>query len=118
MKCEWAFVKNAGGGVAPITGCVGYPAEHVHHGPDKNTFKNVEGNVHRICTPCHNRWHGANDPYYGERPAFELPFLPTGEAWTEHAPIAATDEEIFAEERRRRDDARKHGRDPNGTRVA
>lgn len=65
MVCEWAFLKEAGGGVAPIAGCPGHPAKHVHHGPDKSVLNNnPETNLSRICTHCHNRWHTANDPFY------------------------------------------------------
>jgi len=76
--CEWALLKEAGGGIAPIMGCAGYPAQHRHHGPDKNTLNNeLAINLHRICTYCHNRWHAANDPYYsGERPKDDTPWLP------------------------------------------
>jgi len=110
QKCEWAWLAAAGGGVAPITGCPGYPAEDIHHGPDKNTLRNVVGNVHRICTYCHNRWHGANDPHYGERPPADQPFVPVDGEWVEHDPVTkASDEEVFAEEMRRRNESRRHG---------
>lgn len=109
QKCEWAFQKDCGGGVVPIVGCVGYPATDIHHGPDKNTLRNVVGNVHRICANCHNRWHGANDPHYGPRPPADQPFLPMEREWVDHAPVKATDDEIFEEEKRRRNDSRKHG---------
>lgn len=111
MTCEWAWLKNAGGGAIPIVGCTGYPATAIHHGPDKNTLRNVEGNVHRICANCHNRWHGVNDPLYpAERPPADEPFLPTDGNWKEHDPkTKATDEEVFAEELRRRNESRKHG---------
>jgi hypothetical protein len=70
--CEWAGLARAGGGVKPIVGCVGYPAQDIHHGPDKNTLNNAKQsqgigtleNVHWICSFCHNTWHAANDPYY------------------------------------------------------
>lgn len=77
-KCEWALLKEAGGGIAPIIGCTGNPAQHRHHGPDKNTLNNTLGsNLHRICTYCHNRWHAENDKYYsGERPKDDTPWLP------------------------------------------
>lgn len=112
LKCEWAWLAKAGGGPLPIIGCTGYPATAIHHGPDKNTLKNVEGNVHRICANCHNRWHGRNDPLYpDERPPADLPFLPLdGNEWAEHDPTTkATDAEVFQEEARRRDESRKHG---------
>lgn len=63
--CDWAFLKEAGGGVVPITGCPGYPASDRHHGPDKNTLNNEVGvNLHKVCDFCHNRWHAANDMFY------------------------------------------------------
>lgn len=86
-KCEWALLAKAGGGIAPIVGCTGNPAEHRHHGPDKNTLNNELGvNLHRICTYCHNRWHGKNDKYYsGDRPKDDTPWLPDGD-WAPHDP--------------------------------
>lgn len=72
MICEWAYLKEAGGGVEPITGCTGYPATDRHHGPNKATLDNTtkespddsgKWNLHRICSMCHNRWHSANDKY-------------------------------------------------------
>lgn len=80
MACEWKGLKNAGGGVVPIVGCVGGLATNIHHGPDKNTLSNFVGNVHRICATCHNRWHSANDKYYsGTRPSGDTPYLPESE---------------------------------------
>lgn len=78
MVCEWAGLKRAGGGVTPIIGCVGRPASDRHHGPDKNTMNNMQGNLHRICDHCHNTWHALNDPAYGERPEHTQPFIPNG----------------------------------------
>lgn len=83
--CEWANLKEAGGGFKPIEGCGLRKASMVgrqqarHHGPDQNTLNNDPGNVHRICHSCHNIWHTANDPYkdqmyekiYGHKPAME-----------------------------------------------
>ena len=115
MTCEWAGLKNAGGGVEPIIGCdnnklspkKGGDGElvqgDVHHGPDKNTLENSPGNAHRICAYCHHRWHAANDKYYGKRPTREdgkvdgtKPFLPLPEyEWVKHDPdTLATEEEI------------------------
>lgn len=112
MVCEWAGLKYAGGGVAPIVGCDGNTLAEVkrnidlpegitsrgdlHHGPDKNTLNNSPGNVHRICSSCHNFWHGQNNRYYGERPPADTPYLPLPEyEWKEHDPeTKATDEEI------------------------
>lgn len=124
MVCEWAWLRYAGGGIEPIIGCPGHPAEAVHHGPDKNTMCNIPGNVHRICAECHNRWHAVNDPHYGERPTFidangeeridaSKPFLPLKGAALPHDPVTlAPDELIHAEDKRRRDEARKHGSIP------
>lgn len=95
MVCEWAGLKSACGGVFPIVGCVGDPvrnkATHRHHGPDKNTLNNSEGNVHRICVFCHNRWHTLNDPAYGD-----LKTLP--DAIPHDPDTKATVEEILANE--------------------
>lgn len=125
MVCEWAWLKHAGGGVEPIVGCPGHPAEAIHHGPDKNTMHNVEGNIHRICAECHNRWHATNDKYYGERPVTDdgrvnasVPFWPLDDDGepiepVPHDPITlAPDEMIHAEDKRRRDEARRHGTIP------
>lgn len=62
--CEWLGLKFAGGGHYPIVGCNGGLQQARHHGPDKNTLNNDEGNVHRICHKCHNRWHTRNDGSY------------------------------------------------------
>ena len=88
MLCEWAGLRQAGGGVIPIVGCagnqlsaeksgnadLGYLPGHLHHGPDKNTLNNAPGtNLHRLCAVCHNRWHAANNEFYsGERPEAQL----------------------------------------------
>lgn len=105
MVCEWAHLKKAGGGVVPIVGCIGRAATDRHHGPDKNTMNNAEGNVHRICSFCHNAWHGVNDPFYGTRPDHMLPFIPNGnkgEDWADHdATTKATTEEILQAEKER-----------------
>lgn len=68
--CEWAGKSNQGGGSHPVDGCGIRPGTSVglqqsrHHGPDKNTLNNEAGNVHRICTSCHNEWHAKNDKDY------------------------------------------------------
>lgn len=62
--CEWRAQTNCGGGTSPILGCVLGKQEARHHGPDKSTSNNEEGNVHRICHACHNRWHAANNAEY------------------------------------------------------
>lgn len=111
LMCEWAMLASAGGGIAPIVGCVGYPAQDLHHGPDKNTLNNakasmgigVDENVHRICSHCHNAWHGANDQYYprtgkhGDRDYIRdqaTPFLPLPQymdSFVPHDPDTKTD---------------------------
>lgn len=101
--CDWAWSKQCGGGVVPIVGCTGRPAEHIHHGPDKSTFNNEPTNISRVCTYCHNRWHAANDPFYvGVRPEQGQPYLPiVPDGKTIHSTeerVAATREEIFANE--------------------
>lgn len=108
MVCEWANLKKAGGGVVPIVGCIGRAATDRHHGPDKNTMNNAEGNVHRICSFCHNAWHGVNDPYYGERPTPDKPFVPIRGELQAHDPITkATTEELLAAEKERVEAATK-----------
>lgn len=62
--CEWQGLSFAGGGRFPIVGCSSGTQQARHHGPDKNTLNNEEGNVHRICHRCHNRWHTKNDDGY------------------------------------------------------
>jgi hypothetical protein len=74
--CEWAWRKNCGGGIEPIIGCTGRPASHIHHGPDKSTLSNERTNISLVCEFCHNRWHVANDKYYGTRPADNSVWLP------------------------------------------
>lgn len=109
MVCEWANLRNAGGGVVPIIGCLGRPASDRHHGPDKNTMNNAPGNLHRICDYCHNTWHAYNDPHYGDRPDHTLPFIPKGELgvdWFDHdSETKATHDEILDAERKRMEDA-------------
>ena len=65
--CEWQGLLFAGGGYFPIVGCINGRQRARHHGPDKNTLNNEQGNVHRICDYCHNRWHAKNDDGYEER---------------------------------------------------
>lgn len=111
MRCEWAGLKHAGGGVVPIAGCNGhllidrkggdekrslYQGD-LHHGPDKNTLNNAVGtNLHRVCADCHHRWHAANDAFYDKegRPGPAFPFTPV-QAYFLHDPITRfTDEEF------------------------
>lgn len=88
QPCEWQNKKNCGGGKRPIVGCTTGLQVHRHHGPVKDTTKNHEGNVHRICTRCHNHWHELNDLVYDPQ-AFGL--LP-------HDPSEATIEELVKDE--------------------
>lgn len=82
VKCEWTYLKHAGGGVNPIMGCIGYPASALHHGPDKSTLNNSRPedvgagepyNLHNICNFCHARWHVVNDEYFGSNGALDRP---------------------------------------------
>lgn len=108
MACEWAGLKNSGGGVVPIVGCIGRAATDRHHGPDKNTMNNAEGNVHRICAFCHNAWHGVNDPFYGERSDPTKPFVPIkGEVKDHDSTTKASTEEVLQAERERVETASK-----------
>ena len=84
--CEWRGKKNCGGGLKPIVGCLDGFQRHRHHGPIKNPVHNEQGNVHRICATCHNRWHALNDPIYNEQEYMKLP----------HSPEDATEDEIRA----------------------
>lgn len=99
--CEWAMLKNAGGGIVPIIGCKGRLATNIHHGPDKSVLNNdPDTNLHKICAYCHNRWHTKNDIYYGERPKDGSAFLPIKGELLEHDKVTkATLEEIEANER-------------------
>lgn len=127
MVCEWARLKHAGGGVAPIIGCMGNPATDQHHGPDKNTLNNVKGsrgvgvgeNVHLICADCHNAWHAANDEFYPpyDRVADQaLPWLPaTPQEWgPQNDTTEATFEELIAVEKQREERRKKRGRKNRG----
>lgn len=106
MKCEWAGLRYAGGGIEPIIGCNGNIIQPIkkgpnkgdrHHGPDKSVINNSPENVHRICSPCHNRWHAQNNKFYGERPPADQPYLPLpehGEVKVHDRDTRATEEEI------------------------
>lgn len=100
MVCEWRGLVAAGGGVIPIVGCLDGLAKDIHHGPDKNTLSNFVGNVHRICSTCHNRWHTINDRYYsGERPNGDTPYVPLEEYdFVSHAIDRATTEQLALSE--------------------
>lgn len=101
MLCEWSGLKFAGGGVEPIIGCDGHtltadkgPTKgDRHHGPDKNTISNDPGNVHRICSSCHNRWHARNNEFYGPRPPADQQYLPVVPFELHDPKTLATDEE-------------------------
>jgi hypothetical protein len=113
MACEWTHLKTAGGGVAPIVGCIGRAATDRHHGPDKNTMNNAPGNVHRICAYCHNAWHGANDKFYGERPDHVKPFVPImGDSVDHDAVTRATTQEVLDAEMQRVESALKQATAP------
>ena len=93
MVCEWKRLMEAGGGPVPIKGCPGNPATDRHHGPDKSVLNNEVGvNLHRICSTCHNRWHAANDKYYGkgkdDRPDNGAEWLPNPIYYGDLAPKA------------------------------
>lgn len=86
--CEWRGKKNCGGGKRPVVGCLAGLQVARHHGPVKNVTRNHEGNVHRICTRCHNHWHELNDLVYDEADYALLP----------HDPMDASDEELAKDE--------------------
>lgn len=109
--CEWAYLRNAGGGAVPIVGCAGTiirevkqteevneneSPRHIHHGPDKSTLNNSEENLHAVCSSCHNRWHALNDPQYAkDRPDHGRPHLPLNGDVLPHDPdTRATDLEM------------------------
>jgi len=110
MECEWAWLRNAGGGVQPIVGCQGNLIQEKggsdpemlqgdrHHGPDKSTLNNTPGiNLHRVCADCHHRWHSLNDFAYGpskDRPDATAQWYPEGVAYAHDASTEATDEEM------------------------
>lgn len=74
--CEWRGLRNCGGGRRPIIGCLDGTQKHRHHGPVKDTTRNEQGNVHRICTDCHVHWHELNDLIYDEKDYNLLPHDP------------------------------------------
>jgi hypothetical protein len=86
--CEWRGLKNCGGGLEPIIGCLEGNQSHRHHGPIKDPRHNEEGNVHRICPKCHRRWHARNDPVYDAATFSGLP----------HRPLEATSTELAQNE--------------------
>lgn len=84
--CEWqnASVGNPmGGGPRPLTfGCDNLQS-HRHHGPDKSTLNNSEGNVHRICAIHHNRWHSANNKILDMLSNADAPWIEGISTWEE-----------------------------------
>lgn len=109
--CEWAYLRNAGGGAVPIVGCSGTiirevkqtekvaegeSPRHIHHGPDKSTLNNGPENLHAVCAACHGRWHALNDPRYAkDRPDYGRPHLPIdGDALPHDPSTKATDLEM------------------------
>lgn len=112
MLCEWAFLRNAGGGVQPIVGCRGnriqekggddpeFKQGDLHHGPNKSTLENTPGvNLHRVCADCHHRWDALNDKYYPEpRPAADQAWWTDGDCWAHDPVTEATDDEYEASE--------------------
>lgn len=86
VACDWQMLANCGGGLRPIVGCITGKQRDRHHGPIKDTSHNEVGNVHRICSRCHNLWHAKNDEIYNEETYAGLP----------HAPRAPTSEEILS----------------------
>lgn len=87
-SCEWQGLQNCGGGARPIVGCIDGKQVARHHGPIKDPTQNQRGNVHRICTKCHNRWHLLNDLIYN---AEENRLLP-------HDPVPAPPELLYTNE--------------------
>lgn len=112
MECEWAWLRNAGGGPRPIVGCRGnliqekngddpnYLQGDRHHGPNKSTMDNRPGiNLHRICAQCHHRFHSLADSAYGKvRPEADQAWYPLPEyACFDHdSETEATPEELEA----------------------
>jgi hypothetical protein len=90
-SCEWQGLLQAGGGFKPIIGCLQGSQQNRHHGPDKDTLNNNKGNVHRICTRCHNRWHASNDDAYGLDLSPVVPF-------NHNTELKASDEELIMNE--------------------
>lgn len=124
MVCEWANLKNIGFSPRNIVGCMGNPASDIHHGPDKNTLNNSKitrgigsgENVHLICSFCHNRVHSENDKFYPDYDRVldqDKPWLPVADTWDDPVPIPASFDELAAEEKRRRDDLERRGKDVN-----
>jgi len=82
--CEWQGKKDCGGGVIPIVGCAEGRQVDRHHGPIKDPMVNEVGNVHRICSVCHQRYHHLNDESWSDTPG--------------HNPSPATAEEVLENE--------------------
>jgi hypothetical protein len=92
--CEWQGLANVGGGTTPIVGCVSGLQMARHHGPDKSTSNNEEGNVHRICHRCHNRWHSANNKDYDWNDTVQRPHQPRPQTLDERQ-TATLDELVY-----------------------
>jgi len=63
--CEWLgkkFLLESDGEL--FVGCNNGKQDAIHHGPNKDTLVNEVGNVWRVCTRCHNRYHTLIDPTY------------------------------------------------------
>ena len=96
--CEWAMLKDVGGGPVPVIGCKDNLAKTVHHGPDKSVLNNSLENLHKICTTCHNRWHTLNDSYYSsERPPSGLAYRPI-EPYEPASPVEASETDVLSNE--------------------
>lgn len=66
-RCQWSNASGEnrmGGGKVPVPFGCNNLQQCRHHGPDKNTLNNEQGNVHRICHWHHNNWHQLNDENY------------------------------------------------------
>jgi hypothetical protein len=62
--CEWQRKRFKLADDSFFVGCSTGLQQNIHHGPNKDTLVNEPGNVWRICSTCHNRWHALIDPSY------------------------------------------------------
>lgn len=81
--CEWQLKKFVAFNGKMVWGCVNGLQSNIHHGPDKDTLRNVNGNVHRICFTCHNHYHAVTDPDYDDATAVEYDLIEFQDASTE-----------------------------------